>query len=108
MALDILAKGLGGVAIFGVVLIGINWLLSRKGKAIDIESVIGKAKAEEKLEEIHAKESDVVVSIKSKEKQSEEQKQTIKIIAEKANKKVDEVLKTTDIVELSNILSKEW
>jgi hypothetical protein len=109
MAMDIMTTGIaaiGGMAILGL---AIKWI-----KGGSLSSFIAKFKKieekkhEEALTEIRAKQSDVVVKIGELETLSEEKKAVIQQIAEKAEKKVEEVLKEKDVAKLSQILDKEW
>ena len=80
-----------------------------KGLVGGIQDKINEAESNKKLNEITSKETEVVAKVKDVETKSEETKQKIKEVVERANKEVDEILKTDKTIgEIHDGIAEEF
>jgi len=87
------------------------FLTSRGGKKSDIINAVHEITqkiGQEKIEKIVELQKPIEVTIKEKEKISEETKTKIKNIQEKASTEIKEILKETNVKKIHMVIEEEW
>lgn len=100
--------GLGGVALFGGIMLFIQKFMNKKIKVREIVHETKQQVLKEDLEKVTKEQEVIAKQLKQAEVASEESKEKIKKIARKAAVDMNKVLKEDSIAKISDQIDSDW
>lgn len=100
--------GLGGVALFGGVMLFIQKFMGKKSEAREIAHTAVQKHIQTKVEKVTKEQEVIEKQLKQAEVATEESKEKIKVIARKAAVEMNKVLKEDSIAKISDQIDSDW